>query len=302
MGNVIFYSNKYKKSMERSGLARGKYVAPQLGEWLMGLPGNWTSSTLTADAETVAPSSGRFVNTSLFSGIGGIELGTHAAFATTTYVERDTVAKEVLEKRINDMHLEKGAFVNNVQDLTEADLKETESITAGFPCPDISLPGKRRGFQGDRSSLLRFVVTSVLKAGKQCRVVMLENVAHIVSDDMAEVLKEILAFLTALEFIEIRWGVISAADVGSPQLRSRWFLIAWRAEADKKRVQGLVPQMTKEEVKGLAAKPWNAKHAVRMQEWMVHDLPASQKQRLQQLGNCVVPLCAKTALSLLVHM
>ena len=100
----------------------------------------------------------------------------------------------------------------------------------------------------------------------------------------------------------IRWGVISAADVGSPQLRKRWFLIAWRAEGDKKKLQGLIPQMTKEEVKGLAAKPWNAKHAVRMQEWMVRDLPASQKQRLQQLGNCVVPLCAKTALSLLVNM
>ena len=142
MGNIIFYSDKYKKSMERSGLARGKYVAPQLGEWLMGLPGNWTSSTLTADAETMAPSSGRFVNTSLFSGIGGIELGTHAAFATTTCVERDTAAKEVLEKRMNDMHLEKGAFINNVEDLTEADLKETESITAGFPAQTYHYLGR----------------------------------------------------------------------------------------------------------------------------------------------------------------
>ena len=130
---------------------------------------------------------------------------------------------------------------------------------------------------------------------------MLENVNHIVSEDMADVMKEVVTFLVALEFTEIKWGVVSAADVGSPQMRKRWFLIAWRAEADKEKLQRLVPRMEREEVKGLAKRPWNAQHAVKMEDWLEHDLPASQKQRLVQLGNCVVPLCARVALSVLVH-
>ena len=228
-------------------------------------------------------------------------MGTHAAFATTAYVECNEEAKAVLEKRISDAHLHEGVVVNKVEDLTEADLQYTESITAGFPCPDISTSGKRSGFKGSRSSLFRFVVKAINKAGMRCRVVMLENVGHIVSEDMADVMKEVVTFLVALEFTEIKWGVVSAADVGSPQMRKRWFLIAWRAAADKEKLQRLVPKMATQEVKGLAKRPWNAKHAVKMEDWMEHDLAASEKQRLQQLGNCVVPMCAKVALSVLVH-
>ena len=305
MGNAIYYSTKCKATMKRNGLSRGKYVAPKLGEWMMGLPANWTSSRHTADADPAPQDPGRFVNTSLFSGVGGIELGTHAAFATTIYVECNEEAKAVLEKRISDAHLHEGVFVNKVEDLTEADLQYTESITAGFPCPDISNSGKRSGFKGSRSSLFRFVVKAILKAGMRCRVVMLENVNHIVSEDMADVMKEVVTFLVALEFTEIKWGVVSAADVGSPQMRKRWFLIAWRAAADKEKLQRLVPKMATQEVKGLAKRPWNAKHAVKMEDWMEHDLAASEKQRLKQrlkqLGNCVVPMCAKVALSVLVH-
>ena len=86
---------------------------------MMGLPANWTSSLHTADADPAPQDPGRFVNTSLFSGVGGIELGTHAAFATATYVECNEEAKAVLEKRISDAHLHEGVFVNKVEDLRE---------------------------------------------------------------------------------------------------------------------------------------------------------------------------------------
>ena len=135
----------------------------------------------------------------------------------------------------------------------------------------------------------------------RCKVLFLENVAHLVSEDMKPVFLEIITCLLVLGFSTIKYGIMSAADAGSPQLRQRWFLLAVVSDGDAKRLRDLVPPTSKEALAEMAGKPWNPKNTIPMHEWLVHELPAAQRERLNQLGNGVTPQCAHTMLAWLTH-
>ena len=152
---------------------------------------------------------------------------------------------------------------------------------------------------GQRSSLFREVIKAAVKSG--CKYMFLENVAHLISDEMKAVFLQILAFTVMLGFRNIRWAKISAADVGSPQMRKRWFLLAWKNEGDLAKLKRLTPQMNSGEITSMASKPWNPGATVDVAEWLVQKLEKGERERLLQLGNGVVPKCAEVALSLLVH-
>src|SRR3990170_3175724 len=87
---------------------------------------------------------------SLFSGIGGLELGLERTrhFKTIWQCENDPYAIKVLEK-----HWSK---VRRYGDITKVDWKGVERpdlICGGFPCQDISIASKRAGIKGKRSGL-----------------------------------------------------------------------------------------------------------------------------------------------------
>src|SRR3990167_10616936 len=76
---------------------------------------------------------------SLFSGIGGIELGfEREGFKTIFFVEKDEYCRAVLKRRFN-IQGHKGF--------------QCDVIAFGFPCQDISQAGKGEGITGKRSSL-----------------------------------------------------------------------------------------------------------------------------------------------------
>ncbi len=105
---------------------------------------------------------------------------------------------------MNDGHIDKGVLYNKVEELSEEKLEGIQVLTAGFPCPDISISGKMAGLSGQRSSLFRFVVKAAVLS--KSRLLVLENVAHLISDGMKAVFMEILVYLLQLGFKDIRWG------------------------------------------------------------------------------------------------
>lgn len=151
---------------------------------------------------------------SLFSGIGGLELGLERALDAHTVwqVEVDEFCRRVLAR--NWPHAVRYDDVQTARSLPSVDV-----ICGGFPCQDISNAGKRAGITGERSGLWKEYARIVGET--RPRVVVVENVAALAGRGLAVVLRD----LTDLGYVG-SWHVVSAASVGAPHLRRRIFVIA----------------------------------------------------------------------------
>ena len=171
---------------------------------------------------------------SLFSGIGGLELGLeHATGGRVCWqVERDAWCRDVLAKHWPDaVRYDDVCTVNG--------LPAVDLICGGFPCQDVSLAGKRAGFGGERSSLWREYRRII--ADVRPRLVFVENVPGLLTADDGHAFAEVLGDLAALGF-DATWDVFRASDVGAPHRRERLFLLAYRdgERRELQRVGGLL--------------------------------------------------------------
>lgn len=170
---------------------------------------------------------------SLFSGIGGLELGLeHATGGRVCWqVERDAWCRDVLAKHWPDaVRYDDVCTVNG--------LPAVDLICGGFPCQDVSLAGKRAGFGGERSSLWREYRRII--ADVRPRLVFVENVPGLLTADDGHAFAEVLGDLAALGF-DATWDVFRASDVGAPHRRERLFLLAYRDDSKHDERQGEVP-------------------------------------------------------------
>ena len=155
----------------------------------------------------------------LFSGIGGIGLALSPWVRTVAYCEQDRYAQAVLMSRMRAGDIDRAPIWDDVRTLRGDMLDGIDIIFGGFPCQDISVAGAGRGLEGDRSGLFFEIVR--LAEEVQPAFLFLENVAAIRTRGLARVCVE----LARLGF-DLRWTTVSAAEVGAPHLRRRWFLLA----------------------------------------------------------------------------
>lgn len=152
---------------------------------------------------------------SLFSGIGGIDLGfERAGMRCIWQSEIDPYASKVLKKHWPE--------IPNYGDVTKINWEKVERpniIAGGFPCQDISYAGKGAGIHGERSGLFFELMRAVRVV--RPRIVVLENVAALLARGLGVVLGE----LAACGF-DAEWNVVSAAMFGSPHIRERVFIVA----------------------------------------------------------------------------
>ena len=86
---------------------------------------------------------------SLFSGIGGFELGFKRAGCSIAWqCEVDKHARSVLER-----HFPSVPCYEDVTTLSGRDMPPVDIITFGSPCQDLSVAGARGGLAGARSGL-----------------------------------------------------------------------------------------------------------------------------------------------------
>ena len=165
---------------------------------------------------------------SLFSGIGGLDLGVSRALErcdralrTVAYVEREAYCCAVLDERIRAGALPAAPIW---LDVTTFDARPfhglVDLIIAGFPCQDLSVAGNRAGIDGARSGLWRHVVRVAWEV--RPRLLFVENVSGLL-DNAA--MRRVLGDLAAIGF-DAEWISVRASDVGAPHLRLRVFLLA----------------------------------------------------------------------------
>ena len=158
----------------------------------------------------------------LCSGYDGFELALRLAGVpsrTVAHVERDAYAAATLVERMDDAALDTAPVWS---DLTTFDARAwrgaVDLVTAGFPCQPFSAAGEKRGVDDDRW-LWPAIGRIVRDVGP--RFVLLENVPQLVGLGLPHV----LADLADLGF-DAEWGLLSAAAVGAPHKRERFWLLA----------------------------------------------------------------------------
>jgi len=154
---------------------------------------------------------------SLFSGVGGIEIGLHniGGFKTEWFVENEPYAREILKKRFPD--------TNIYGDITELDFRKVPGIdilTGGFPCQDISNAGKRAGIKGSRSGLWSYYLEAIRVL--RPKFTLIENVSVLINRGLDVVLSDL-----ASVGYDAEWYNISASSVGAPHKRERVFIISY---------------------------------------------------------------------------
>lgn len=155
----------------------------------------------------------------LFSGIGGITLALNEWVKPIAYCEIDRYAQSVLLSRIADEQLPRAPIWNDITSLNGTMLPSIDIIYGGFPCQDISVAGNGIGLAGERSGLFFHIARLVKETNP--RFIFLENVPAI----RTRGLNSVVQTLTELGY-DCRWTIVSAAEVGAPHLRKRWFLLA----------------------------------------------------------------------------
>ena len=166
---------------------------------------------------------------SLFSGIGGLDLGIRRAFPgsrVVAYVEREAFACEILLRRMEDGQLDAApVFAGDVREFPAARFRgHVDAVSAGFPCPPVSNAGRRRGSEDERWMWPEVLRVLRETSAEWC---LVENVPGLLTTHAGREFGGILADLGRLGY-DAEWGCLPAAAVGAPHLRKRIFLLARR--------------------------------------------------------------------------
>lgn len=190
---------------------------------------------------------------SLFSGIGGLELGLEACGLGPVLwqAENDPHALAVLAH-----HWPSVKRYTDVRDVNASSAR-VDLVCGGFPCQPHSVAGKRRGTADARWLWPEFArIIGELKPSA----VFIENVPGLRTSG----LRNVLADLARLGF-DAEWGCFKAAHAGAPHRRTRLFILA-HADRDGFRQQHrrLSREGRKEETVSLVDGPtWVAPYANR---------------------------------------
>jgi DNA (cytosine-5)-methyltransferase 1 len=164
---------------------------------------------------------------SLFSGVGGFDLGLEAAgWQCVAQVEWDKNCQQVLARHWPDV-----PRWGDVSTVSGAELPAADVVAFGSPCQDLSVAGKRAGLDGHRSGLF-FEAIRIIKemqdatAGTSPRFVIWENVAGALSSSGGWDFAAVIDSLGELGAVDIAWRILDARFFGVPQRRRRVFVVA----------------------------------------------------------------------------
>ena len=159
---------------------------------------------------------------SLFSGIGGIDLGfMQAGFDIVWANEFDRDAAKTYRHNFGGEHL----VERDIKSVRTEDIPGFDVLVAGFPCQPFSIAGKQKGFEDPRGNLF-FEIARIVK-DKRPSVIFLENVANLLEHDDGKTFLTIYNALVPYGYT-FKYRVMDAIEYGNvPQHRNRIFIVAF---------------------------------------------------------------------------
>ena len=220
---------------------------------------------------------------SLFSGIGGLDLGLErAGMSVRWHSEIDPYACRVLKKHWPDV-----PNLGNIKEINWKEVEKVDVICGGYPCQPFSTAGKRQG-ENDPRHLWPYFRNAI--SAIRPRYALLENVRGHLSMGATTVIGDL-----AQIGYDCQWQLISARSIGAPHKRERLFIVA---HANSQRWERCFrTQEGKQATSGLDLQGENRRWG---DHWIVepdvgrvaHGIP-SRVDRLRGLGNAVVPQIAE---------
>ncbi len=227
---------------------------------------------------------------SLFSGIGGFDLGLERAGMEVVWqVEIDEFCNKVLAK-----HWPNVKRYGDIRDVGKHNLEPVDLICGGFPCQDISVAGFQEGIAGKQSGL--WTEFKRIISDLRPRIAVVENVSNLLNGGGGNWFGRILADLAAVGY-DAKWHCLPASYLGACHRRDRVWIIAYPIGAN---VEGMDIQ------KSLCAYPQEScgwEFTREINETLSADDYARMRgnydgisevmDRLKCLGNAVVPQIAE---------
>jgi len=168
---------------------------------------------------------------SLFSGVGGFDLGLEAAGMETVFqCEWDKHATSILERHWPDV-----PRWGDISTLTGkhilAHAPVIDVVAWGSPCQDLSVAGKRAGLEGSRSGLFHEGVRIIKELRKETnneypRISIWENVSGALSSNGGADFGVILDEMAEAGSLVVEWAVLDAQYFGLAQRRKRVYVVA----------------------------------------------------------------------------
>jgi DNA (cytosine-5)-methyltransferase 1 len=168
---------------------------------------------------------------SLFSGVGGFDMGLeNAGMETVFQCEWDKHANTILHK-----HWPTVPKWDDVSTLTGkhilAHAPVIDVVAWGSPCQDLSVAGKRAGLEGGRSNLFHEGIRIIKELreetnGQYPRISIWENVVGALNSNKGADFGVILDEMAEAGALVIEWAVLDAQYFGVPQRRRRVFVVA----------------------------------------------------------------------------
>lgn len=222
---------------------------------------------------------------SLFSGIGGFELGLERALPARTIwqVEKDKFCQSILKK-----HWPKAKIYDDVRNITKENVELVDILCGGFPCQNISRCSDMKGVQGEKSGLWweMWRIIGELRP----KIIVLENVSTIIQVGG----REVLGSLAQIGY-DAEWGIVPASSVGANHRRKRWFAVCYASNTNtrpKKREIQARRKKFKNCFVGTTPNHWKTS-TTQSPFCNVDDGIPQRVARLKALGNAIVPQCSQ---------
>jgi DNA (cytosine-5)-methyltransferase 1 len=177
---------------------------------------------------------------SLFSGVGGFDLGLeHSGMKTIYQCEWDKHATSILEK-----HWPETPRWGDISTLTGKEILRhgqfPDVVAWGSPCQDLSVAGGRKGLEGERSGLFHEGIRIIKELRKETnnefpRFSIWENVSGALNSNGGADFGVIINEMAEAGALVIEWSMLDAQHFGIPQRRRRVFVIAVFNPSDAER-------------------------------------------------------------------
>ena len=164
----------------------------------------------------------------LFSGIGGFTKGFEdAGFTIDNHYFSEIDKHAIANYKYN---FPNAKYIGSVVDLRPGDFRNINVITFGSPCQDFSLAGKRKGLEGERSSLIQYAIELISHVRPD--IFIWENVKGAFSSNSGADFWAILQAFANIGGYRLEWQLLNTKWF-LPQNRERIYIVGHLAGSER---------------------------------------------------------------------